>query len=237
MQKAKEVGAGLEFGRFNGKTGSYILGDDTVDGDVVAWFEFMDSKFVWLGFDPDNNPVRGPEAFIAKGEDLAEPDRSNIRIKWNKQMVIPLVTTEGKRVIYSSKADAGYRPVLKLMAEYGNQVMRRRDAQGRPMVPVVSMSALEKSRMVEEDDPAGFKRKVKVTFYSEVFKIIDWTTVDDVMDAVSGVGPEEGDEPDMVEVNHVEEAEYVVIDAAPQKPATPTGKAPAARPTTNRFNK
>lgn len=238
LQTQKDLGGGGVFGRFNGKTGNYILGDDVIDGDYQAAFEFMDAKLSWLGFDPDNNPVRGPEAFIAKGEQLADPDKSNPMVRWNKQLVVPIVTMEGTRVIYSSKADYGSRPIIKLMGEFGQQLMRNRDTLGRPKIPVVDMSAVEKSRMIEETGSDGIKRKQKTTFFAEVFRISGWMTIDELNDLLDGVGPEDG----MVEVNHAEEATYEILEPekSEQRPAqsqsVPAQKASPARPT-SRFQR
>ena len=98
-----------------------------MDHEVGAAFEFESAKYVWLGFDSDNNPKRGPEAFIIKRELLEEPDRSDKNVRWNKQLVVPIITDQGKRVVYSAKADHGGRPIMKLMGEFGNLVGRKLD--------------------------------------------------------------------------------------------------------------
>lgn len=225
QQAVKDAGGGGIFGRMNGKTGAYVFGDETLDHEVGAAFEFEHAKYVWLGFDSDNNPKRGPEAFIIKREVLEEPDRSDKNVRWNKQLVIPIVTDQGQRVIYSAKADTGRRPIMKLMNEYGGLVGRKMDDQGRFKVPYVSMSSAPKSTYVT--DAEG--RKVKAEYFIEVFRIEDWITKDDVADMEARDGDAE---PEMKVVNgsEVEEAQYEIID--PPKNAAPTQAAPAARPTT-----
>lgn len=229
LQTAKDLGGGGTFGRFNGKTGSYLIGDATIEGDTAAVFEFQDAKLQWLGFDPDNNPKRGPEAAIAKGEVLEEPDRSDTDIRWARQMVVPIVTEDGNRVLYSSKADYGSRPIIKLMTEYGNHVLRKIDADGRYMLPMVSMSAAPKSRYVDQVEN-GVKRKVKAEFFVEIFKIEDWLTVDDVANWTAGAS---SDEPEMKTVNHREAEDIEILP--PETASAPVQAAPA-RPT-SKFRK
>lgn len=233
LQTAKELGGGGTFGRFNGKTGTYLMGDEIIEGDYAAVFEFQDAKLQWIGFDPDNNPKRGPEASIAKGEVLDDPDRSDPEIRWARQLLVPIVTHDGKRVLYSGKADYGSRPIIKLLTEYGNLVMRKVDDEGRYMMPMVEMSSAAKSRTVEQIEN-GVKRKVKADYFVETFKIVDWLTVDDVIDMLAG--DDLNAEPETKVVNHVEadDAPFEVLPPEPQPKAAP------ARPTNrpeSRFRK
>jgi hypothetical protein len=179
------------FGRFNGNTGEYIIDNAELPAGFDAAIELIHAKQTWLGFDIDNRPVRGPEVTIVSGAALPDPE-AKPDVRWNKQIVVPIVLMDGRRILYSSKADKPTRPMWKLVRQFGGLMGRNRLADGRFKVPVVTMGARGFEMMIEEEEK-GVKRKVKVRKYGEDFKIADWMAPDDVRAMQMGSMEEDAD--------------------------------------------
>lgn len=228
--KAEGVSDGV-YGRFNGNTGDFLLGEETAEPGAPVVFEFLTAKQEWLGFDAQNKPVRGPSVSFLSGQPL--PDHDNTPgVRWVKQIVVSIVTMDGKRVVYSAKAERPTRAIWRLLNTFGQKMPMMVDDQGRFKMPVVELHARSFSMNVDEPirlpngmfdiDPATNQpkmQKVPVTKYSEDYRLVDWYSEDEIEDLIAGAGPA-ADESD------VEEATYKVIDA------TPASQAAAVAPAT-----
>ena len=225
LKLAEEAGVGGAYGRFNGKNGNYVLGEHTFEHCVAA-FEFMDARMKWLGFDIDDKPHNGPEVKIIDGVPLPEPDKTDDTIRWFKQMVVPIVLESGDRILYSSKADYGSRAILKLMKDYGSKVTKNMDADGRPKVPLVEMTALPKDGMEEEKDASGkVIKRTKFSYFVEQFKLTDWYTMDDVQELVIGrVNADAEEQGEVIEGTVI--AEGVEVMTTPKQPGAKKADAP-----------
>lgn len=181
---AEGVNEGL-FGRFNGNNGEFMFGEDqTIPAGEVVICDLFHAKLGWLGFDPDNKPIKGPEVSFVSGDALSDHE-STPGVRWMKQLIFEMTLIDGRSFIYSAKADKPSRPAWKLMQAYGKAIPRKRDDNRVPMIPVVEVGSAPFQMEIEEDR-GGVKCKVKVTKYKEVFNIVDWNTVAEVADIKAG---------------------------------------------------
>jgi hypothetical protein len=224
------------FGRFNGNTGQYIIDNNEMDAGFDAVIEMIHAKQAWLGFDSDNRPIRGPEVSIVSGKALPDPeDKPDVR--WNKQIVVPIVLMDGRRIVYSSKGEKPTRPMWKLIRQFGGLMGRHRLPDGRFKLPVVSMGSRGFEMMVEENG-----KKVKVRKYGEDLKIVDWMTPDDVKNLVTAPVEDESAEPAMKTINgDVTDVEVEIITPAQQaaaaQAAAATQKAAGPSAAASRFRR
>lgn len=214
------------FGRFNGNTGDFIVGDGTLEPGTPCAFAFLDAKQVWLGFDEDNKPHRGPEVLFLNGQVLPEPEKI-LGVRWNKQIVVPLITMDGDQILYSSKADKPTRPIWRLIKQFGELMGRNRSEDGKFKVPVIELNSRPFEMTIEELQNDGSKRKIKVTKYAEDFKIVSWMDEDELTELVVGAAAEEA--PETV-INHVEEAEIILPTKVASTPAPAVSGARRPRP-------
>jgi hypothetical protein len=233
--KAEGVTEGV-YGRFNGNSGSYIVGDGELAPGTPVVMAFLDAKVGWLGFDLQNKPHRGPEETIISGKALADPPQTP-GVKWQKQITLPIVTMEGQQIMYAAKADKPTRPMWRLVKQFGELVQRHRGSDGKYMMPVVTLNSASFQMQVDEPmrDPANPNRfiidpatgqpkmeKMTVTKFREDFKIVDWMEQTDIEALVAGAVPEEDApaEPQMKTVGGtVIDAKAEVIPPSP--PAQP----------------
>ena len=146
--KAEGVSDGV-YGRFNGNTGDFLLGEETAEPGAPVVFEFLTAKQEWLGFDAQNKPVRGPSVSFLSGQPL--PDHDNTPgVRWVKQIVVSIVTMDGKRVVYSAKAERPTRAIWRLLNTFGQKMPMMVDDQGRFKMPVVELHARSFSMNVDE---------------------------------------------------------------------------------------
>lgn len=173
--------------RLNGKTGEFIVtgGEGgTLAPKTQLAMMLMHAKLVWQGFDRANNnkPVRGPAVSLLSMQPLPEPDRSNTDISWNRTMqVIVKPLDGGPQMVLTSKAEAGYREIWRLIKSYGAKMGMNIDAAtGKNKTPIVEIGVrpLEMDVADENSPPLsnGKQPMIKTTVYFEEYKIIDWAS-------------------------------------------------------------
>lgn len=221
--KAEGVNSGL-YMRHNGNTGKYILGDKEIDGGAFL-FDLMSARLAWLGFDPNNKPVNGPEVKMIEGVPLADPPQVP-GVKWNKQIKVAVIDIEtGKEIVLSCKADRPTRAIWRLIKAFGETVGRHPDGKAFK-IPLVEASSRSFEMDIDEPQKDGTSRKIRVKKYSDAYEITDWYTNDAVAEIVAlGKEAVEGDDEgngnaQMIDGGNVREVQVEVIPPAKQTAQT-----------------
>lgn len=182
------------FARFNGNTGTYIFGSE--DGEIPpnesVICDLYNAKVVWLGFDADNKPHRGPEVLFRSGDPLPAPEEIK-GVRWNRQIVFEIIKMDGSTALYSGKADRESRPVCKLILAYGQKYQRQAESKGVYKLPIVEFGVASFQIEVDEPQKDGTTRKIKATKFKEAFKIVNWYTNAEVNDVRSRGGEPESE--------------------------------------------
>lgn len=199
------------FGRFNGKTGNYIVGDDIVTEAVDAVWAIADAKLGWIGFDNDNRPYRGPTVAMGGDEPLAEPtDIPDKKVRWTKQILVPVRffgkdgSLNREQVLFTVRADKNSREGWKLMRRFGETYMRNLTADGRQKLPVITMDRRSFFMLLDEEkngEKTG--RKIKTELFSEIYDISQWITPEEMDDLMDGA-PEDDAQQEETVVQHAE---------------------------------
>lgn len=197
------------YARFNGNDGRYISTGTELEVGSQVVMELFNAKIGWLGFDSNNRPHKGPEVSVVSGASLPDPNSDNKDVRWTKMIRVGMITMEGKPLIYQAKADKPGRAILRLIQTYGQEMRRQQTASGYN-VPVVELGVRDFKVEIEENG-----RKIKVTKYSEEFKIVSWLSRADV-NALISAEPLPSDEEEMTDVTPVQE---IIPPKAATKPA------------------
>jgi hypothetical protein len=218
------------FLRMNGKTGEYIGSNDTkLDHGTQLAFDLWNSVEAWQGFDSDNKLHRGPEAKFRDGVPLAEPDRSNPKIKWAKVFKIQVRTLDGSPALtYTAKADKPTREIWKLIKRYGEQMGRQVDEAGKYMIPVIEIGArsyefMAKEKKVVKNPQTGVEEIVeveqKIKNFSEQFPIVGWVTEAEMDQIVAAAAAQagEGEEVQVEDEGYAPQAQVAQAPAAPKE--------------------
>lgn len=218
----------------NGEFKVFPTGDKLEHGTPLA-FHFWYAKLGWQGFDRANNNkgVKGPSVDIRSGAALPPAPDDNPDIQWQKIVLVPVRALDGSpQMLLSSKADKPTREILKLMKNYGSLMGRHRDEKGINMIPIVEIGARSFQMEVEDETKprlsTGKFPKVKVTKYSESYKIVEWLSeaqlreIEDagVVEAEAGEAQAAAGEAQAAAA--VEEAQ--VIEHTPPQAQKPAGK-------------
>ncbi len=208
LQHAKSEGVsdGL-YMRHNGNTGKFIIGDEEIEGGTF-YFDVMGARLAWLGFDPNNKPVNGPEVKMLDGVALQDPPKVP-GVKWIKQIKLTITDPEsGKDIVLSCKAEKPNRAIWKLIKAYGETVGRHPDGTGF-QVPLVQAGSRSFEMDIKEKQDDGTERTMRVKKYSETFEIVDWGTADLIAEVKASAG------------DHSEEAAPPMKDVTPQVEVLP----------------
>jgi hypothetical protein len=203
-------GAGSSvFMKFKGASGDFLAGPDEEEVPHGSTFvaDFENSKWSWSfwydgevletvdtfikedpnGYDDDNEPDYLPEKYdgtesLEEIREQQKADPANYREGWSVQAVIGLREIGGESTEYTLKLGKGvalnsFRAVLPM---YGKQVVFKEG-----LLPVLELSA------------RSYKSKIKSVGkrYAPNFKITEWISELDLMNAASGDDAEYDDEP------------------------------------------
>lgn len=164
------VSSGLYL-RFNGNTGQWSVKDQILGDDFQFAFDLMNAQQGWVGWS-NGKPVNKMMVSIISRTPL--PNESDLppieKVKdsdgWRKVVVVSVRDVDGEWEQMDLTLPAGepWRPINRLIKEYGQNVRQQWDAAaGLPKVPIISVGA----EAFELKKTAGKK-------YAPTFKIVEW---------------------------------------------------------------
>lgn len=213
------VGTGGQRLNFNGRNGGWFVGKDALDDGTELAFDMMSSKWVWTAWKA-KRPVETLTYSIIDGE-LPPPEETltNHWIDgkknsegWQKGIMIKVTNPEtGEDFETTLKAETPYRPINRLLREFGEKVKANLDDAGEPKVPLIEIGT------------TSFETKGGDTVYAPVLELKGWVTREE-LDTVreAAVRAEAGDMGAYEE--EVEVAKKAPPPSAAVRPATRIGK-------------
>jgi len=204
---------------FNGKTGVWSVGKEDVDDGAVLAFDLWNAKYVWTAW-KSKKPVETHYFSIVNGEKPTPVDQlTNHWAEGKKnsdgwQLGIMVKTVDpnvGEEMDTTFKADTPWRPILKLLAEYGSKMKTHLDEAGGFKIPLIEIGTDK------------FETKDGDTAYAPTLRLADWISVAE-MDAIKEAAESAlaGDEAE--DVQEAVTQEPVRAPASAPKPALRIGK-------------
>ena len=176
-QYANEKGVSNDgFLRFNGNTGQYSVNGQVVEHGTVMAFNLIEAMQGWMGWS-NNKPVHTILVPILSRERPPTIDKlpplpasGKETDGWREVVRIAVRDTEGgPQLDFTLPSGESWRPVNRLLKDYGEKVKMNVDADGQFKVPLVELGG-------REFDGKGGKK------WSPTFKIVDWMTQNELAD-------------------------------------------------------
>lgn len=212
------VGTGAQRLNFNGRNGGWFVGREVLEDGTTLAFDMLNAKWVWTAW-KGKRPVETLTYSILNGE-LPPPeetlenhwlDGKKNTDGWAKGIIVKVIEIEtGATYETTLKAETPYRPVMRLLREFGEKVKATEDDNGEYGVPLIEIGT------------TSFETKSGDTVYAPVLNLVGWVTrsdLDDITEAAERA--EAGD------LGSYEEEVQVARKAAPAasaKPALRIGK-------------
>lgn len=166
------VGSGGQRLNFNGRNGGWFVGKDALEDGTELAFDMIYSKWVWTAWKA-KRPVETLSYSILDGE-LPPPeelltnhwvDGKKNSEGWQKGIMVKVINPEtGEQYETTLKAETPYRPVNRLLREFGEKVKANLDDNGEPMIPLVEIGT------------TSFETKGGDTVYAPVLELKGWAS-------------------------------------------------------------
>jgi len=204
LAHAEELGVkGGAYLRHNGNSGQWTtVGQTPVDDGSLWAFNLLHAERGYQGWG-DGKLIDEVWVSIMSRQPL--PDVSQLQViqkkkesdGWRLSVKVPVRSVDGgPQCDMVMKADTAYRPINRLLKEFGQQVALNIDPKTkRPKIPIVEIGS------------EGFEVKGVGTKHAPTFKIVEWRTEEELAELAENTEPA-GEEP------------------APAAPATPPANAP-----------
>lgn len=165
---------------FSGKVGKWtIKGQDVDDGTCLA-FNILHCQKGWRAW-KNNKPVEQIWTPFVGGEPLPKKEeltdhwpagKENVTDGWQEVIKIDVRDLEGgPQMDLTLPSEAPWRPVWRLIKEFGETAKLHRDEQGNYKIPIVEIGT------TKVNGKSG-------SFYAPTFKIVDWVSEADMAERV-----------------------------------------------------
>lgn len=168
--------AGVSSGKrlnFNGKTGGWSIGQSPVDDGTVLAFDLWNAKYVWTAW-KSKKPVESRMYSIVNGEVPPNADQlpdhwiggKKNSEGWQLGILVKVVDPDvGDELETTLKADNPWRPILKMLAEYGTKMKANMDEEGNFKIPLITIGT------------TSFETKDGDTVYAPTLELTDWISI------------------------------------------------------------
>lgn len=175
--------AGVSSGKrlnFNGKSGEWSVGKNPTDDGHVFAFDMYNARYVWTAWKA-KKPVEMRTYSIVGGERV--PDVSELTDHWgdakrgtdgwSKGILLTAVDPDvGEDLDATFKADSPYRPILRLLKEFGEKFVVNLDDNNQPKIPLIEIGS-----------DSFISKQSDEKLYAPVLNIVGWISVSE-LDAI-----------------------------------------------------
>jgi hypothetical protein len=212
------VSTGAQRLNFNGRNGGWFIGREALEDGTELAFDMLGAKWVWTAW-KGKRPVETLTYSILDGE-TPPPEETLVNHwidgkkntdGWAKGIIVKVINPEnGETYETTLKAETPYRPVMRLLREFGEKMKANLDDNGDFMVPLIEIGTTD------------FETKSGDVVYAPVLELIGWATREE-LDTVTEASAR-AEAGDLGSYEEETQAAKKAAPAASTKPALRIGK-------------
>lgn len=178
LDDAQRVGAdGAAYVAFSGNTGKWTFKSQEIDVGTVWAFDIFNAERGWIAWKNNkpveklmmpiidinaSNPLPTEDQLTDHWDGLPPGKRAKETDGWREVVTVMVRDLDGGPMMeLTLPGSPGYRPINRLIKEFGGKVRMNLDDQGQPKLPLVEIGS-------ESFDGRGGKK------YAPILKLVDW---------------------------------------------------------------